>query len=76
VKRFIGTHYFFEDGGSETTLTKAENLAYTKALARFYSAQQNDVKLNPAVSFASQKQSVADLSQVPKNETSVLSSEK
>lgn len=41
VKRFIGTHYFFEDGGSETTLTKAENLAHTKALAQFAAQQAN-----------------------------------
>jgi membrane-bound lytic murein transglycosylase D len=56
VKRFISTHYFFEDGGSETTLTKSETLAYTKAMARFYNEQQNDVDLKTAVSFASQTQ--------------------
>lgn len=40
VKRFIGTHYFFEDGGSETTLTKAEVQTYAKALANFMTLMQ------------------------------------
>lgn len=35
VKRFIGTHYFFEGEGSITTLTKAEAAAYLKAKAKF-----------------------------------------
>jgi membrane-bound lytic murein transglycosylase D len=35
VKRFIGTHYYFEEAGSETTLTKAETKQYEKALERF-----------------------------------------
>ncbi len=35
VKRFIGTHYFFEEAGSVTTLTKAEVAAYKKALSAF-----------------------------------------
>lgn len=39
VKRFISTHYFFEDCGSETTLTKAENLMYAKAMAQFTALQ-------------------------------------
>ncbi|HUQ97016.1 MAG TPA: lytic transglycosylase domain-containing protein, partial [Chitinophagaceae bacterium] len=39
VKRFIGTHYFFEDAGSETTLTKAEAKAHCEALARFANSQ-------------------------------------
>ncbi len=33
VKRFIGIHYFFEQKGSIATQTKAESLAYKKALA-------------------------------------------
>lgn len=40
VKRFIGTHYYFEGKGSITTLTKAEAIAYTKAMASF--AAMND----------------------------------
>jgi membrane-bound lytic murein transglycosylase D len=32
VKRYIATHYYFEGQGSITTLTKAENIAYTKSL--------------------------------------------
>jgi membrane-bound lytic murein transglycosylase D len=35
VKRFIATHYYFEGHGSVTTLTKAENIAYTKSLSAF-----------------------------------------
>lgn len=35
VKRFIGTHYFFEGEGSITTLTKAEAAEYLKAFAKF-----------------------------------------
>jgi membrane-bound lytic murein transglycosylase D len=33
VKRYISTHYFFENEGGETTLTKAETVAFTKAMA-------------------------------------------
>jgi len=33
VKRFIGAHYFFEETGSETTLTKAERIKYEQKLA-------------------------------------------
>lgn len=35
VKRFIGTHYYFEGGGSVTTLTKAEATQHLKAVAKF-----------------------------------------
>ena len=35
VKRFIGTHYYFEGKGSVTTLTKAEAINYFKALASY-----------------------------------------
>jgi len=35
VKRFIGTHYFFEGEGSITTLTKSEATEYLEALAKF-----------------------------------------
>jgi vacuolar-type H+-ATPase subunit D/Vma8 len=39
VKRFIATHYFFEGQGSVTTLTKAENINYTKSVSVFAAAQ-------------------------------------
>ena len=53
VKRFIGTHYYFEATGSETTLTKAENQAYTKTRARYAALQEeNAVKPVVAVSIA------------------------
>lgn len=35
VKRFIGTHYYFEGKGGMTTLTKSETLAYMKKLESF-----------------------------------------
>jgi len=35
VKRFIATHYYFEGQGSVTTLTKAENIEYTKSVNAF-----------------------------------------
>ena len=35
VKRFIGTHYYFEGGGSITTLTKAEATEHLKAVSKF-----------------------------------------
>jgi membrane-bound lytic murein transglycosylase D len=54
VKRFISTHYFFEDGGSETTLTKAEAQAYAKAVSKFYNAQECQATLKPIVSLASE----------------------
>lgn len=41
VKRFIGTHYFFEGQGSEVTLTKAESAAYRKAMDKFLEEQKD-----------------------------------
>ncbi|MFI5153539.1 MAG: lytic transglycosylase domain-containing protein [Chitinophagales bacterium] len=35
VKKFIATHYYFEGRGSVTTLTRAENIKYRKAVAAF-----------------------------------------
>jgi membrane-bound lytic murein transglycosylase MltF len=32
VKKFIATHYYFEGNGSVTTLTRAENIKYSKML--------------------------------------------
>jgi membrane-bound lytic murein transglycosylase D len=40
VKRFIATHYFFEECGGVTTLTKAETIAYKKAISEFISQQK------------------------------------
>jgi membrane-bound lytic murein transglycosylase D len=40
VKRFIGTHYYFEGKGSMVTLTKAETLKYSKELEEFKSSVQ------------------------------------
>jgi membrane-bound lytic murein transglycosylase D len=47
VKRFIGTHYYFEGGGSLVTMTKAETTKYLKELEAFnasvkISAKQKD----------------------------------
>jgi membrane-bound lytic murein transglycosylase D len=35
VKKFIATHYYFEGHGSETTLTRSENIAYMNAVNEF-----------------------------------------
>jgi membrane-bound lytic murein transglycosylase D len=35
VKKFIATHYYFEGRGSETTLTRAENIAFKKMVKEF-----------------------------------------
>ena len=35
VKKFIATHYYFEGRGSETTLTKAENMKYKRIVNAF-----------------------------------------
>jgi membrane-bound lytic murein transglycosylase D len=40
VKKFIGTHYYFEGSGGVTTLTKAEVNTYTKKMIAFV-AEQN-----------------------------------
>jgi len=40
VKRFIATHYFFEDCGGITTLTKTETAAYKKAVGEFIAKQK------------------------------------
>jgi len=55
VKRFIATHYYFEDGGSLVTLGKAETEKYLKKLEEFNAANnsgddKNDT--NPAVVFS------------------------
>lgn len=40
VKRFIGTHYYFEGGGSEVTLTKAEAAEYRRVMDKFLTEQK------------------------------------
>ncbi len=45
VKKFIATHYYFEGRGSETTLTRAENMKYKKMLNAFVNA-----KFTPVIS--------------------------
>jgi membrane-bound lytic murein transglycosylase D len=42
VKRYIGTHYFFEGEGGLTTLTKKETAAYMQQLAKIKTAHQSD----------------------------------
>ena len=39
VKKFIGTHYYFEGRGSVTTLTKDERNRYTKLMMSFVEKQ-------------------------------------
>ena len=39
VKKFIGTHYYFEGKGSVTTLTKQETVAYRKTMTDFVAKQ-------------------------------------
>jgi hypothetical protein len=45
VKRYIATHYYFEGQGSVTTLTKAENIAYTKSLNSFAVSSKTTEKI-------------------------------
>jgi len=40
VKRFIATHYYFEEYGSITTLTKAETVRYRNAVSQFMAKQK------------------------------------
>ena len=39
VKKFIATHYYFEGRGSETTLTRTENIEYIKTVKAFTISQ-------------------------------------
>jgi len=54
VKRYIATHYFFENYGGITTLTKAEVAAYKKEVTEFISKQKAELAkvqvANPDVS--------------------------
>ena len=42
VKRFVGTHYYFEGQGGITTLTKAEAIKHLKALTAFEEEQNSN----------------------------------
>lgn len=44
VKKFIGTHYYFEGKGSVTTLTKEEVNSYKKIMMAFIAEQNNLLK--------------------------------
>ena len=46
VKKFIGTHYYFEGRGSVTTLTKEERKTYTKLMLAFVEKQNMLLKEN------------------------------
>jgi len=46
VKKFIGTHYYFEGRGSVTTLTKNERNAYIKSMMTFVEKQNMLLKEN------------------------------
>jgi membrane-bound lytic murein transglycosylase D len=49
VKRFIATHYYFEEYGSITTLTKAEVAAYKKSVSTFITKQKTALAKNDEV---------------------------
>jgi membrane-bound lytic murein transglycosylase D len=59
VKKFIATHYYFEGRGSETTLTKAENLEFRKMVKEYlksdHSSETNKT-INPSTLFVDEKQ--------------------
>jgi membrane-bound lytic murein transglycosylase D len=44
VKKYIGTHYFFEGHGGITTITKEERLVYTKAMLTYVEKQNELLK--------------------------------
>lgn len=46
VKRFVGTHYYFEGTGSVATLTKNEAIAFQKILEGYNNTQTAEVKNN------------------------------
>lgn len=49
VKRFIGTHYYFEGKGSVVTLTKTETTKYLKELESFKASIQSEIKKDSAI---------------------------
>ena len=52
VKRFIGTHYFFEGQGSLVTLTKSETIKYLKQVEDFKTEQNNQFQKDSTASIA------------------------
>ena len=61
VKKFIATHYYFEGRGSETTLTRAENLEFRKMVKEFLKPNHNpktNETINPNTLFVDEKQFV------------------
>ena len=77
VKRFIGTHYFFESCGSETTLTKAETVAYSKAKEKYTALQQNETALKAAAALSPESSAPApDMSQMKLKEKTLVNSQK
>ena len=55
VKRFIATHYYFEDYGSVTTLTKAETVRYKNAVHEFIAQQKIDLEKGAVVANVTNK---------------------
>ncbi len=54
VKRFIGTHYYFEGKGSLVTMTRAETIKYQNAFDLYNSAiQSNEIKKDSAIAAVS-----------------------
>jgi membrane-bound lytic murein transglycosylase D len=49
VKRFIGTHYFFEGKGSMVTMTKTETTKYLKELESFKASIQAELKKDSTI---------------------------
>ena len=49
VKRFIGTHYFFESKGSMVTLTTSETAKYLKEVESFKASIQTEMKKDSAI---------------------------
>jgi membrane-bound lytic murein transglycosylase D len=49
VKRFIATHYYFEDYGSVTTLTKAETASYKNAISQFIAKQKTELQKEESI---------------------------
>jgi membrane-bound lytic murein transglycosylase D len=66
VKKFIGTHYFFEGRGSVTTLTKNERNTYAKSMLAFVEKQNLMLREN------SDARTAANKSGQPGNEKEML----
>lgn len=49
VKKFIATHYFYEEAGSITTLTKAEVAKYKKQLTEFMNKQKQELEREQSI---------------------------